>query len=69
MQTEWRVKISEMPLIVAKLVDYGINVHITQEYDNQGSVTDYIIIYADCCRGKWQRAIGRTPKWFPISLS
>lgn len=66
--TEKRIFIKEMPLVVAKLVDYGIDIHIRNEFSND-SATDYVIIVAECCRGKWDDAMKRTPQWFPVSLT
>jgi hypothetical protein len=57
------VRITEMPLVVAKLVDYGFNIWITNQHE-KGSVTDFVTVKADCTMEQWYDALERVPLWF-----
>jgi hypothetical protein len=58
-----KVQITEMPLVIAKLIDYGFNIWITNQHE-KGSVTDFVIVQANCTPGQWSDAMERVPLWF-----
>jgi len=63
------VKCDEMPNVVAKLSDYGLHVVVTNQFDDEGVITDYFIVQAKCTQPQWDNAMARTPMWFPVTLA
>jgi hypothetical protein len=57
------VKCHDMPVLVAKLADYGLYTIVSNQYDEHGSSTDYFIVQAVCSQEQWDAAMARTPKW------
>jgi hypothetical protein len=61
--------ITEMPTVVAKLVDYGISVRVYNLYNDDGGISDNVRINVDAERDEIDRALARTPMWYPVTLS
>lgn len=57
------VKCHDLPITVAKLADYGLYTVVSNQYDANGSVTDYFFVQAVCSQEQWDAAMARTPKW------